>query len=63
MRAEHLGDFVKCFHAEDRSARVESDQFKSFTYDELAARDKASLDFFWLRDESLEDTDNLPPPM
>ena len=33
-----------------------------FTYDELMARDKASLDIFWLRDESLEDTDNLPPP-
>ncbi len=26
------------------------------------ARDKVSLDFFWLRDESLEDIDNLPPP-
>jgi hypothetical protein len=26
------------------------------------ARDKASLDIIWLRDESLEDTDNLPPP-
>ena len=25
-------------------------------------RDKASLDIFWLRDESLEDSDNLPPP-
>ena len=25
-------------------------------------RDKASLDIFWLRDESLEDTDNLPAP-
>ena len=31
-------------------------------YDELLARDKASLDIFWLRDESLEDTDNLPAP-
>ena len=31
-------------------------------YDELIARDKASLDITWLRDESLEDTDNLPPP-
>ena len=29
---------------------------------ELVARDKASLDIFWLRDESLEDTDNLPAP-
>jgi type I restriction enzyme M protein len=26
------------------------------------ARDKASLDIFWLRDASLEGTDNLPPP-
>ena len=26
------------------------------------ARDKASLDIFWLRDESLEDTENLAPP-
>ena len=25
-------------------------------------RDKASLDIFWLRDESLEDVENLPPP-
>ena len=26
------------------------------------ARDKASLDIFWLRDETLADSDNLPPP-
>ena len=26
------------------------------------ARDKTSLDLFWLRDDSLEDIDNLPPP-
>jgi len=25
-------------------------------------RDKASLDLFWIRDESLEDTGNLPAP-
>ncbi len=25
-------------------------------------RDKASLDIFWLRDESLEDSANLPDP-
>ena len=62
MRAEHLADFVSCFHPEDRSVRVETDQFKPFTYDQLVARDKASLDIFWLRDESLEDTDNLPAP-
>jgi type I restriction enzyme M protein len=33
-----------------------------YEYDELVARDKASLDIFWLKDESLADSDNLPPP-
>lgn len=37
-------------------------RFRRFTYDEIVARDKASLDIFWLRDESLEDTDDLPAP-
>ena len=31
-------------------------------YDELVARDKTSLDIFWLKDESLADSDNLPAP-
>ena len=29
---------------------------------ELMQRDKVSLDVFWLRDESPEDTENLPEP-
>ena len=33
-----------------------------FTYDEIVARDKVSLDLSWLRDESLEDSANLPDP-
>ncbi len=37
-------------------------RWRSFTYDELMARDKANLDIFWLRDESLEDSANLPAP-
>lgn len=28
----------------------------------MAARDKANLDIFWLKDESLEDSENLPAP-
>jgi len=28
----------------------------------LLARDKASLDLFWLKDKSLTDLDNLPEP-
>jgi hypothetical protein len=36
-------------------------RWRVYTYDELVVRDKASLDNFWLRDETLADSDNLPP--
>lgn len=62
LRLEHLQDFITAFRPDDRSARVESERFRRFGYDELVARDKASLDITWLKDDSLEDTENLPPP-
>ena len=63
LRRHHLDDFVTCYLPEKpRAERVETERFKPFSYDELIARDKANLDITWLRDESLEDTDNLPPP-
>lgn len=37
-------------------------RWRAYTYDELAARDKVNLDIFWLRDESLEESANLPDP-
>ena len=33
-----------------------------YAYEELMARDKASLDIFWLKDDSLDNLDELPPP-
>ena len=57
-----LADFVASFSAVDRSKRAESERFRRFGYDELMARDKANLDIAWLRDESLEDSRNLPAP-
>jgi type I restriction enzyme M protein len=57
LRDEHLRDFVDAY-----AAREESERFRRFAYDELVARDKASLDVVWLRDESLEDLENLPSP-
>jgi type I restriction enzyme M protein len=57
-----LDDFVACYKPANRHERTETEQFRAFSYDELVARDKASLDIFWLRDESLEDTGNLPAP-
>ena len=42
--------------------RVANERFKFFRYDELMARDKASLDIFWLKDDSLDNLDEIPPP-
>jgi type I restriction enzyme M protein len=57
-----LEDFIRCYNPENRHQREESERFKAFTYDEIIQRDKTSLDIFWLKDESLEDTENLPNP-
>lgn len=57
-----LEDFVKCYNPENRFQRQETERFRVFTYNELIERDKANLDIFWLRDESLEDSANLPAP-
>jgi type I restriction enzyme M protein len=48
--------------AASRHNRVETERFKSFTYEELTKRDKVNLDIFWLKDESLEESANLPAP-
>jgi len=57
-----LDDFVACYNPGNRHERTETERFHAFSYDELVASDKAFLDIFWLRDESLEDTGNLPAP-
>lgn len=62
LKRSDLDDFVVCFNSENRHQRVESDRFKRFTYEELMKRDKVNLDIFWLKDDSLEDSANLPDP-
>lgn len=62
LERSDLNDFVACYHLENRHERTESERFKSFSYDELTKRDKVNLDIFWLTDESLEDSANLPDP-
>jgi type I restriction enzyme M protein len=59
---EHLEDFIRSYRPKDRRRRKESERFKPYAYEELIQRDKVSLDLTWLRDESLEDSENLPPP-
>jgi type I restriction enzyme M protein len=64
-----LDEFVECYRPGDRGKRKSTwsekqpeGRWRAYTYDEIIARDKASLDLFWLRDESLEDSANLPDP-
>ena len=56
---DDLQDFINCYQ---NKPRKETERFKRFTYEELIQRDKLSLDIFWLKDDKLEDTDNLPEP-
>lgn len=37
-------------------------RWREYSYDEIIARDKTNLDISWLKDDSLEDTENLQPP-
>ena len=75
MKYEDLQDFITCYNPADRHKRKETwpvssaalgltgqGRWRKFTYDEILARDKASLDIFWLKDDSLEDSANLPEP-
>jgi type I restriction enzyme M protein len=69
MTRKHLDEFVECYRPGERQKRKatwsESNpegRFRVYTYDELLARDKVSLDLTWLRDESLEDSASLPDP-
>lgn len=59
---EDLDDFVKCYNAKNILKRKETDRFHCFSYEELIKRDKTSWDIFWLKDDSLEDNENLPEP-
>jgi len=62
LKCSDLDDFVTCYNSKNRLNRKESERFKSFTYEELTKRDKVNLDIFWLKDEALEESANLPDP-
>jgi type I restriction enzyme M protein len=62
LKYEDLVDFIKCYNPENRFERKETERFRAFTYNELMQRDKVSLDISWLKDDSLEDSANLPDP-
>jgi type I restriction enzyme M protein len=62
LSEKDLGDFIESYSANDRKKRKESERFKKYSYEEILKRDKANLDIFWIKDESLDDLDNLPEP-
>ena len=62
LKEEDLQDFIRCYNPENRHERTETERFKFYSYEELIGRDKASLDVFWLKDDSLDNLDELPPP-
>lgn len=62
LRHEDFLDFIQCYNPGNRTNRKETERFRAFNYNELMNRDKVNLDIFWLKDESLEDSENLPSP-
>ncbi|AKE62640.1 Type I restriction-modification system, DNA-methyltransferase subunit M [Microcystis aeruginosa NIES-2549] len=69
LKPADLQDFITCYHPQNRHQRSETyseqnpeGRWRKFTYNEIIARDKTSLDIFWLKDKSLTDLDNLPDP-
>jgi len=70
LRFEDLEDFIACYNPlnpQERQATWHPEdnpegRWRSYSLEELMARDKTSLDVFWLKDKSLTDLDNLPEP-
>ncbi|MCX8517374.1 MAG: N-6 DNA methylase, partial [Rhodoferax sp.] len=69
MRRSDLDEFVALYQVGKRhersatwSAEKPEGRWRAYGYAELLARDKTSLDIFWLKDDSLADSDTLPAP-
>lgn len=69
LSREDLDEFVACFNPDDRFQRIPTwsegnpeGRWRAYSYEELVARDKVSLDIFWLKDDSIADNADLPDP-
>ena len=67
LQRTDLDEFVACYKADNPRRRkptwseeTPDGRWRVYSYEELLQRDKLSLDIFWLRDKSLESSDNLP---
>ena len=64
-----FSEFIELYQADNLSQRHATwseenpdGRWRSYDYSELIARDKTNLDIFWLKDKTLEDSENLPAP-
>ena len=69
MARADLDEFVACYRPCARQTReatwseqTPDGRWRPYSYDAVIGRDKVSLDLFWLRDESVEDSADLPEP-
>jgi type I restriction enzyme M protein len=70
LRYEDLKEFIDCYNPLDRHKRKElwsekknpEGRWRKFSYEQIVARDKTSLDLFWLKDKNVAELDNLPEP-
>ena len=68
LTADHFREFEKCYgkdpdgQAKRKVSDSKKDRWRKFGIEELKARDFKIVSLKWLRDDSLEDADDLPPP-
>jgi type I restriction enzyme M protein len=69
MTMQHLDEFIKLYNSDNLNKRKETwskkneeGRWRKYSYEDIIARDKTSLDIFWIKDKSLTDLDNLPDP-
>jgi len=57
-----VADSVDLIDKDQRVSIGADGRLRACAYEDLINRDKASLDIFWLKDESLSESDSLPAP-
>ncbi len=69
LKRDDLDEFVEKYRPGKRHLRKPSwtestpeGRWRSYDYEDLMKRDKVNLDIFWLKDDSLEDSADLPAP-
>ncbi|TGV03344.1 type I restriction-modification system subunit M [Flavivirga rizhaonensis] len=69
LKYDDLKKFIELYKPDNRTKREETwseenqeGRWKKYSYNEILARDKTSLDVSWLRNENMIDLENLPEP-